>query len=200
MTLNENDLWREKSDILNLRFFKDKQQSWATGLSWTRQNVLIWIGDKPFEVSSEGVSCYQNVVDFFSPFGLFPLLVTEGILKLQVQGLNLELTLLSYSYRNTNNNNNNKNPHLISQLLLTQFWPNFKSRFLGTYRTDSSYHHDICPGNICPGDICPYQQYLRLYWPNFDQTFGTQFFEGLNFCGPKFFLSHYPPTHHYPPD
>ena len=101
---------------------------------------------------------------------------------------------------NNNNDNNNKNPHLISQLLLTQFWPNFKSRFLGTYRTDFSCHHDICPGNISPGDICPYQQYLRSYWPNFDQTFGTQFFGGLNFCGPKFFLSHYPPTHHYPPD
>ena len=67
-------------------------------------------------------------------------------------------------------------------------------------RTDFSCHHDICPGNISPGDICPYQQYLRSYWPNFDQTFGTQFFGGLNFRGPKSFLSHYPPTHHYLPD
>ena len=45
----------------------------------------------------------------------------------------------------------------ISQLLLTQFWSNFKHRALGTSTTDSNCHCDICPGNICPGDICPYQ-------------------------------------------
>ena len=39
---------------------------------------------------------------------------------------------------------------------------------------------DICPCNICPGDICPYQQYLRYYWPDFDQILrvvpGTLYF------------------------
>ena len=43
----------------------------------------------------------------------------------------------------------------ISQLLLTQFWPNFETRFLVPSWTDSNCHCDICPGNICPGDICP---------------------------------------------
>ena len=33
---------------------------------------------------------------------------------------------------------------------------NFKGRFLGTSKTDSNCHGDICPGNISPGDICPY--------------------------------------------
>ena len=41
------------------------------------------------------------------------------------------------------------------QLLQAQFGSNFKSRFVGTSRTDSNYHGDICPGNICLGDICP---------------------------------------------
>ena len=56
------------------------------------------------------------------------------------------------------------------QLLMTQFWWNFKDRFLGTSRTDSNCHGDICPGNICPRDICPYQEYLSSNWPNFDET------------------------------
>ena len=47
---------------------------------------------------------------------------------------------------------------------------NFKGRFLGTSRTDSNCHGDICPGNISPGDICPYQEYLSCYWPEFYQT------------------------------
>ena len=58
----------------------------------------------------------------------------------------------------------------ISQLLLTQFWWNFKHRFLGTSRIDSNFHSDNCPGNIYPGDICPYQEYLSCYWLNFDET------------------------------
>ena len=58
----------------------------------------------------------------------------------------------------------------ISQLLLAQFWSNFKQRVLGTYRTDYNCQHDICSGNICPWDICPYQQYLSCYWPDLDQT------------------------------
>ena len=32
------------------------------------------------------------------------------------------------------------------------------------------------------------QQYLSCYQPHFDQTFGTQFFGGLYFCGPTFLL------------
>ena len=58
----------------------------------------------------------------------------------------------------------------ISQLLLAQFWSNFKGRFLGPSWTDSNCHVDICPGNNCPGDICPYQEYLSCYWPDSDQT------------------------------
>ena len=64
----------------------------------------------------------------------------------------------------------------ISQLLLTQFWWYFTGRFLGTSRTDSNCHSDIClgnicPGNICPGDICPYQLLLTQYWPKFKGRF-----------------------------
>ena len=58
----------------------------------------------------------------------------------------------------------------ISQLLLTQFWWNFKGSFLGTSRTDSNYQVNICLGNICPDQICPHQKYLSCYWPNFDET------------------------------
>ena len=56
------------------------------------------------------------------------------------------------------------------QLLLTRFWPNLKSRYLGTSRTDFSCHGDICSGNTCPGYICLYQEYLNCYWPDFDET------------------------------
>ena len=34
----------------------------------------------------------------------------------------------------------------ISQLLQTQFWQNFKDRFLGPLLTDADFHSDICPG------------------------------------------------------
>ena len=101
-------------------------------------------------------------------------------------------------------------PHLsisgVSRLLLTRFWWDFKGRFLEPSLTDANSQGDICPGNICPGDICPYQQYLSCYWPDFDQTFVTQFLGGLNvlfdytpflpkclwarsFCGPKILWS-----------
>ena len=63
---------------------------------------------------------------------------------------------------------------VISQLLLTRLWPNFKGRILGPCLKDANCHGDLCPGNICPGDICPYQQYFSCYWSNFDQTFWTQ--------------------------
>ena len=46
----------------------------------------------------------------------------------------------------------------ISQLLLTQFWPNFKGRFLGQSLIDANCYGDIYPGNICPGNICTYHQ------------------------------------------
>ena len=76
----------------------------------------------------------------------------------------------------------------ISQLLLTQFWPNFKGGFLGPSLADSNCHGDICPGNICPGNICPVQKYLTCYWHNFYQTFWTQFFKALIYFGPEIFL------------
>ena len=50
--------------------------------------------------------------------------------------------------------------NLISELLLTQFWPNLKGRFMGPSSTDS----------ICHGDICPYQKYISCYWSDVDQT------------------------------
>ena len=60
----------------------------------------------------------------------------------------------------------------ISQLLLIQFWWNFKVSFLGT---DSNHQDNICSGNICSGDICPYQETAQLLltrcWPNFKGLF-----------------------------
>ena len=58
----------------------------------------------------------------------------------------------------------------ISQLLVAQFGPNFKERFLGPFLTDANRHTDIYPSNICPRNICPYKEYLSWYWPDFDQT------------------------------
>ena len=67
----------------------------------------------------------------------------------------------------------------ISHLLLTWFWWNFKLRFLGTSRTDSNCHSDICPGKICPCDICLYHKYLKCHWPNFDETLKVASWEHL---------------------
>ena len=71
----------------------------------------------------------------------------------------------------------------ISQLLLTQFWPNFKGWFLGLSLTDAHCHGAICSRNICPGDNCPYRHNLSCYWPNFDQIF----FWNKNLFGHKIF-------------
>ena len=61
---------------------------------------------------------------------------------------------------------------VISQLLLNQFWQNFKRRFLGPSWTDSICHEDIRPGNICP-----YQEYLSRYFsPNFKGRFLSQWY------------------------
>ena len=68
---------------------------------------------------------------------------------------------------------------VISQLLLTRFWWNFKGRFLWTFWTDSNCQGDICPRNICPRDICPYQEYLSRYWPDFDETLNVSSCEHL---------------------
>ena len=86
----------------------------------------------------------------------------------------------------------------IYQLLLTQFWPNFKSRFLGQSLTDANCQGDICLGNISPDNFLPYQHNFSFYWPNFDQNFVNQFFRVLifvdlhflwqNFFGPKYLL------------
>ena len=67
----------------------------------------------------------------------------------------------------------------ISQLLLTRFRWNFKGRILGTSRTDSNCHGDICTGNFYPGDICLYQEYLSCYWSDFDQTLNVSPWEHL---------------------
>ena len=48
----------------------------------------------------------------------------------------------------------------------------------------------MCKSDICPQNICPYQQYLSCHWPNFDQTFLTQYFSRPYFdpkkCGSQF--------------
>ena len=59
----------------------------------------------------------------------------------------------------------------IYQLFLSQFWPNFKVRFLEPFLIDANHYGDICPVNICLGNICSFQDYLSYYWVNFDQNF-----------------------------
>ena len=78
---------------------------------------------------------------------------------------------------------------VISQLLLNRIWQNFKRRFLWPCWTDSKCQCDICPGNICPGNICPVQEYLTCYWPIFDPTFWTKFWQALISLDPKCFWS-----------
>ena len=68
----------------------------------------------------------------------------------------------------------------ISQLLVAQFGPNFKERFLGPFLTDANRHTDIYPSNICPRNICPYKEYLSWYWPDFDQTLKEGSWEHLS--------------------
>jgi len=71
----------------------------------------------------------------------------------------------------------------LSQLLLTQFGPNFKVSFLGASLTGVNCHSDFCPGNICFGDICPYQHWgSNIIWTTFcwTQTLGIQ-----NYLDPK---------------
>ena len=61
----------------------------------------------------------------------------------------------------------------ISHLLLTQFLPNFKGRFLRPYLTDANCQGDISPGYICPYWTGPVNkefwpehfQLIRNYWP-----------------------------------
>ena len=67
----------------------------------------------------------------------------------------------------------------IYQLLLTRFWPNFKGRLMGIFRTNSNWPSDICLGNICLGHICPYQEYLSCYQLDFDQTLKVSSWEHL---------------------
>ena len=78
--------------------------------------------------------------------------------------------------------------NLISQLLVTQFWPNFKGRFLGPSSTDSNYNGDICPSNICHGDICPHQKYLS--WSNFDRTLNVGSWDHLTDANYHFSWKH----------
>ena len=65
----------------------------------------------------------------------------------------------------------------ISELLLTRFWWHFKGRYLGTSRTDSNCHRDICPcimhhlswRQLSMSGIS--QQLLTQFWPNFKGRF-----------------------------
>ena len=61
----------------------------------------------------------------------------------------------------------------ISELLLTQFGPKCKRRFLGQSLIDAKCQRDICQDNICPGDICQYQPYC--YLPDFGQSLKVVF-------------------------
>ena len=69
---------------------------------------------------------------------------------------------------------------------MTQFWTNFKGRFLGPSSTDANQNYDIWSGNICPSDICPHQQHLSCCWPNF-KLFGPNFVGAFILVNQHFF-------------
>ena len=54
-----------------------------------------------------------------------------------------------------------------------------KGRLLGTSRSVSKCHSDICLGNTCPNDIYPYQEYLSCCRPDFDETLKVGSWEHL---------------------
>ena len=77
----------------------------------------------------------------------------------------------------------------ISQLLLTQFWPKFKYRFLDPSSTDANCHGDIiCPSNIYPVNICPYRNISAFSDPILTKLFRTKFLGKLFFL-PKYFFA-----------
>ena len=76
----------------------------------------------------------------------------------------------------------------ISQLLLTQFWPKFKYRFLDPSSTDANCHGDICPSNIYPVNICPYRNISAFSDPILTKLFRTKFLGTLFFL-PKYFFA-----------
>ena len=84
---------------------------------------------------------------------------------------------------------------------MKQFWPTFKSRFLGP---NAIHQGDIFPNNICPYyDFNPWKHHQRRCGPNFTKLFWPNVFQGLcsfepknnftkycldqNFCGITFF-------------
>ena len=69
----------------------------------------------------------------------------------------------------------------ISQLLLTRFWWNFNCRFLGTSRTDSMVI--FVQATFVQVTFVHIKNISAVYWPDFDQTFGTYFSWGLHFSG-----------------
>ena len=74
----------------------------------------------------------------------------------------------------------------ISQLLLTQCWPNFKGRFLEPSLTDANRYGDICPVNI--GYCLNSDQPLKVdYKRNVNVNFLEPDYFTWNFCTPNFF-------------
>ena len=74
----------------------------------------------------------------------------------------------------------------LSQQLLTQFWLNFRGRFLGSSFTDANLHSDIRPSTF----VLATSVHIRIIsavWSHFDQTFWTNFFAGFNSFLPNIF-------------
>ena len=74
----------------------------------------------------------------------------------------------------------------LSQQLLTQFWLNFRGRFLGSSFTDANLHSDIRPSTF----VLATSVHIRIIsavWSHFDQTFRTNFFAGFNSFLPNIF-------------
>ena len=119
-----------------------------------------------FDWDIRGLSLKKNILKIFYFFALW----TKNAVNLQafqifeffVSTWSI-ITALFFMWFNMDTTGHKKAPKSqnmsisgISQLLLIQFWWNFKERFLGTSKTNSNGHGDICQGNICPGNTGPY--------------------------------------------
>ena len=112
---------------------------------WGRENTKTFTGEGETLSKQKGKRISLSLEEKNGYFGKLNLFPTETQCQqylscywLDLWTKSLFLWTKSFFWRNHHTNS----ILAQSQLFLTQFWPNFKSRFLGTSRTNSS----------CPGD------------------------------------------------
>ena len=107
---------------------------------------------------------------------------------------------VGFTFPSNNNNNKNKKNHLISQLLLTRFWPNFKSKTLVHLEQISPVTVTFVQATFLLGTFVHISNIsahtdpilTKLLGPN---ILGASIFVDQNFLGQNFFYTHLPPPH-----